>query len=540
MPRLILFALLSAALISAQPAASLSGRVTDTDGQPVSKVTLELKPAAPEPGKDSRAWRVQSSEQGGFRFEGVEPGSYTLSAAKSGFLPWNFGATRANPAPSALHLIAGKPQEGVSVRMAPAAAISGKILDEDGDPVPAYVEISRERFENGVRKLVAVTGAYPDLNSEGRYRISGLAPGRYFVLAQPQSAPIPFLGGGYATVNGALFLATPVNAAAQPQAPKTAYVNTFFPNAAARQDAKPVDLTARQEATGVDIRMRKADVFTIRGRLDGAVPEHPSDQYRIVLAAIGRTTGVGGPLPLNVTPDGSFEITGVPSGDYDLLVANSGLTSEPPLAFRRLEVRNHDSDGVVVHLGALAAITGTIALKENRKPAAGVSVTLTSLDDAFIKVQSEPSKETGQFRLIEIPAGNYRVSLSGVPPDTYLASDGILEVAPGAAIDPLVLTLAPAGRLLGSASPYDTITLIPDPHRPDHSDRYRLATADGEGHFDLRGIAPGAYRAFAWNDIEPGAWFDAEFLKPHINQSVPVIIREGAVSEIKLTEIAAP
>ena len=38
---------------------------------------------------------------------------------------------------------------------------------------------------------------------------------------------------------------------------------------------------------------------------------------------------------------------------------------------------------------------------------------------------------------------------------------------------------------------------------------------DQEGRFTLRGITPGDYRIFAWEDIEPFAYFDAAVVKQY-------------------------
>jgi hypothetical protein len=45
--------------------------------------------------------------------------------------------------------------------------------------------------------------------------------------------------------------------------------------------------------------------------------------------------------------------------------------------------------------------------------------------------------------------------------------------------------------------------------------RYRFVTADIDGRFELRGIAPGAYHVFAWPDIEAGAYRNADFMKQY-------------------------
>lgn len=537
MPKLILLTFLTVLYAAAQT--GISGHVTDLRGQTVHKATLQLKPVQNTPNADPSAYAVQSSEKGEFVFEGVDPGSYTLSAAKPGYLPLKFGATRGSPAARPLTLAAGKPLTDLAIALTPAAAVSGKVLDEDGDPVHAYVVISRERYEDGVRKLVDVSGTYAEADGDGRYRIPGLEAGRYYVTARAPGPEIPFAGGGYAVVNGAAFLAAPLNAAAKPAAKKSDYASTLYPNAIDESDAKPLDVTVGQELAGIDIRMRKAEVFSVRGKIDGVIPGHPADQYRIVLMTAGRTSGVMGPVPPNVGPDGSFEIAGIPPGNYDLTVAPGGLSSETPLAVQRVTVTNHDAD-IVFLLQAPGSISGVV------KPAVSATVTLTSVGGPRLKLKSPPMKEAGTFHIADIPPGTYRMTVEGNPDGTYLksltigdheAADLTFEVAAGLAMDQVIVTLGPAGKVQGSAPAHNVIALMPDPARTDRPELYRQAVADNGGQFELTNIVPGTYRLYAWDDIEPGEWFDADFLKRYTTQSIPVNVREGASAQVSLTGI---
>jgi hypothetical protein len=44
-------------------------------------------------------------------------------------------------------------------------------------------------------------------------------------------------------------------------------------------------------------------------------------------------------------------------------------------------------------------------------------------------------------------------------------------------------------------------------------ERPNFGTLTGEdGAFAMNAIEPGEYRVIAWDDVEPGSWFDAEFL----------------------------
>jgi len=54
--------------------------------------------------------------------------------------------------------------------------------------------------------------------------------------------------------------------------------------------------------------------------------------------------------------------------------------------------------------------------------------------------------------------------------------------------------------------------LIPDQHR-DRIELFRTANTDQDGHFTISGVAPGDYKLYAWEVIEPYGYFDLEFVK---------------------------
>ena len=64
----------------------------------------------------------------------------------------------------------------------------------------------------------------------------------------------------------------------------------------------------------------------------------------------------------------------------------------------------------------------------------------------------------------------------------------------------------------GDPVPGATVVLIPTPRR---FSLYKETTTDQFGGFSFTGIVPGDYRVIAWEDIEPGAYQSAAFLKPY-------------------------
>jgi hypothetical protein len=81
------------------------------------------------------------------------------------------------------------------------------------------------------------------------------------------------------------------------------------------------------------------------------------------------------------------------------------------------------------------------------------------------------------------------------------------------------------------------VVLVSDEAHRGHSRLYKHATTDQFGHFDLRGIAPGDYKLFSWEEVEDGAWEDPDFLKPFEEKGERVSLQEGDVKTVDIVAI---
>jgi hypothetical protein len=83
--------------------------------------------------------------------------------------------------------------------------------------------------------------------------------------------------------------------------------------------------------------------------------------------------------------------------------------------------------------------------------------------------------------------------------------------------------------------------LVPDAQR-DRADLFRTATTDRSGHFSLRGIAPGDYKVFAWEAIEPFGYYGPEFVRrfEHLGQPARIAPRSKVVTDVTVIPAAVP
>jgi hypothetical protein len=109
---------------------------------------------------------AEADDRGRFAVRGVGPGSYHISAQHDAFV-------RADGVSVAV--AAGQAIRGVTVEMTPTAVITGRILDEFGDPV-ARVYVRATLKESTFETMS---------NDLGEYRLHGLRPGSYILSAAP-------------------------------------------------------------------------------------------------------------------------------------------------------------------------------------------------------------------------------------------------------------------------------------------------------------------------------------------------------------------
>jgi hypothetical protein len=71
------------------------------------------------------------------------------------------------------------------------------------------------------------------------------------------------------------------------------------------------------------------------------------------------------------------------------------------------------------------------------------------------------------------------------------------------------------------------VVLVPDPARRRRTDLYKVVVSGDDGSFAIRGIAPGDYKVFAWESVEPNAYLNDEFMRQYEERGIPVRVTPG-------------
>lgn len=538
-PRLILVFFTAGALLCAQVAAPdpgkkavIEGKVLRLSGEPLPKATVHLRsvtaaPSGPFTASAPTGYVVTSDSNGSFLFDNIDPGRYVLSAERTGYLQQWFGARGPNRPGLSLTAGADAPLKDLVIMLTPQGIISGKVADEDGEPLAfAGVSVYRMGYQGGQKQLVRAGSAVSA--ADGSFLAGFLAPGRYYVSASDNRA----------TINGGV-AERPGNKAEQ-----SGHLTTYYPNVLDPATAVPIDIGAGTNMSGVEIRLIRGRLLRIRGRLTGSLPLPGS----VVLAP--STQGL--PQPAPVQSDGTFLFQNVSPGEYTIRSNRGGPRNpgQPPLSFvyARVNIRDQDVEGLEIPLGVGRELAGTVRLEsEQAAGIANVRVALQMVGGAYdsFGLQNAVARPDGSFAMRGLGPEKYRVSVNGLPQGVYVKSVRFENVdithdyldltsGSGGALDILLSPKAAdvsgvVRNEKGEPVPNVPVTLWV-PGRPPNGvyDVPRTASTDGSGAFQIFNMAPGEYRVAAWEDVEPGLAQNPDFRARFESTAAKVEVQESA------------
>jgi hypothetical protein len=78
------------------------------------------------------------------------------------------------------------------------------------------------------------------------------------------------------------------------------------------------------------------------------------------------------------------------------------------------------------------------------------------------------------------------------------------------------------------------VVAVPEEKYRKLPDRFATGSSDQHGRFIMRGLAPGSYTLYAWQDLEDGIWRDPDFLKSQEANGTAVEVEEGSDQKVEL------
>jgi len=493
-------------------------------GEPLKKASVSLRRL------DSRGQPLATvADSGGqFSIAGVEPGRYRLFADRNGFVRQEYGARGPERPGTSLTVEKAQRLTSIVLRLSPQAVITGRILDEDGDPVRnVHVQAMRSGYNEGRRQLVSAGNT--QTNDLGEYRLYDLPGGKYYVSAV-------FRGGG-----------------PQIAATKERYLPAYYPASTDPSTAVLLVVPGGAQLQGIDMTLRRGSTVAVHGRIVNAIGPSRGASIRLVSRGSGLLVSQGQFTPPGNQSD-TFEIRGVIPGAYTLVISTAAQRRQ--YTYRQpLDVGPSGIDGLTVTIPPPADLQGAVRVEGQAQIDLGsVAVTLRSIDPPSNRIPGQV-KADGAFNVIGVMPGSYELSVSGLPPGFYLKSArfGSEEVVDsglnliGADAGKLDLLVSPSAAQVDGVvldakqqpAKGTLVALIPDAARKSRSSLIKTVRTDDAGRYSIQGIAPGNYGLYAFEDIESGAYLDPDFIKPLERSAENVTLRENGRETRQLRQIPA-
>jgi uncharacterized surface anchored protein len=477
---------------------------------------------------------IETDEQGRFSFGGLDAGKYRLSAERQGYLRQSYGERKYSGGGTPVLVAEGQKVKDILFRLNPQAVITGKVLDEDGEPLAnVQVRAMRYAYMGGKRQWMQVGNA--NTSDIGEYRLPDLQPGRYLVSTNPRN-----LGRNM------------VFQANEPLAPTPdmTYAATYYPSTTDATTAMPIDVGAGGEIRGIDVRLIKTRVWRVRGRVNGPTAERGRGAIQVALSP-AEGPGNNQQMSMARPPDGQFEIRNVPSGSY-ILHAQSQAGGQTFAAVMPVQVTGSHVEGLTLNLASGGDLQGTVKLVDSTTPIELKSLSVMLRPVGLGGFGGTPQRgrvtEDLKFAIKGVPPVKFAVNVSGIPNTCYLKSvqfngrdvtpDG-LDMSAGGPIEVVISAAAAQVDAVvmdkdGKAAINAVVAIVPKDGRSP-----MVQMADENGILSVKGLKPGDYKLLAWEDVEQGAPSDPDFLKQFETKMKSIKLESAGHEAVQLTAIPA-
>jgi hypothetical protein len=519
--------------------AVLSGRVVAADsGKPLRRALVRASSQETPQGRS-----VSTDGDGRWQLKNLPAGNYRVTISKGGYVDIAYGQQRPFEAGKVLEITDGQILEKLDVALPRAGVITGRVVDELGEPITgARVQPMRYRFAGGQRRLVAIAPG-DSTDDIGQFRLYGLSPGEYFISAQ-MSAGLMF---GQSD-------------------DRMGYSMTYFPGTAVQTEAQRVRVAIGQETSQINITMTASRIATISGTAVSS-SGRPITRGFLMLAS-----NVGGPnmmtMGTSLKPDGSFLFSNVTPGDYRVQVqftptadeimvlgGNSAPGSESGSV--AVTVTGSDITDLTIVTSPGATASGRVVFEGAARPpitpaalnisAMPVEVGMMPIGGGNARIRDDWTFEaTGlterrRFRLVNPPTGWY---LKSVSHDGNDITDTGMDFKEGQQVGGIDIVLTQrvtdvSGSVQDSrARPITDFVVVAfstDNTRWGFGTRFvRTVRPNQEGRFSLKGLPPDEYYLIALDYLEQGEEGDPEQLEKWKANATRVTLVDGEPKSLTL------
>ncbi len=615
LPRLILVALLAGVPLFAGQASAIDGMVVrfgTTEG--ISGVDVELTRIegtkafplaerqqagpggpgviAPMAAGPADIFSARTNSDGRFGFTNLPPGLYRLLAARSGgaYCPAEYGEREPRGPGTTIVLAEGAAFRDARIELVPSGTISGRVVDENGDPAGRIRVMAIDaRWKDGRQELGLVQALFT--NDLGEYRLFWLPPGRYYVAAKPedphrQNLSVLVLPPDAEPTREVFPVATVTHRLLTTGETVAETVEAVYHGGGADlQAARAIDLAPGANVSGIDIQLGDARgrARTIRGFVFDASGKPVK---AAAVSAVPQAEGASIVIPSVMSDaDGSFELT-IGPGPYtlrairtdgrrtnvqDAVIMGNSFAVGAPSAFLPIPAGIDDLEDVAMPLRYGITIDGHVIVegpdvKGLEADNFGIQMRLIP-DKPFFPTSTAGTTTEGFFNVTDVQPGDYHLNVSpilnlytGPPAIVPVPRDALqnyyvksIRLGPhdvlndglhvGTSIEgELEVVVGSNGGIIqgdiedsaGGSVSNAAVVLMPEGTPKARPDLYKSVRSDRAGRFTIRAVTPGDYRLFAWSRIEDGIWFDPEFARANRGRGTAVHVVEGQNPSVHL------
>jgi protocatechuate 3,4-dioxygenase beta subunit len=504
--------------------AVIRGRVFAADtGRPLRRAKITAN--AQELGPDGRT--TSTNPDGRYEIKDLPAGRYNIAVARSGYLQLRYGQRRPLEQGKPLQLLDKQLMDNVDFSLPRMSLITGRVYDEANEPISGVsVMALRSMFFEGKRKLV-MAGPMVNTDDAGQYRMLGLSPGTYYVMASMRDT-WTVTDNGVETTMG--------------------YSPTYFPGTPSSGEASRLTVGIGQEVSNIDLTLIPGRAANVSGTA--------LDSHRQPLT--GRNISLGqefrGPQSMMmfsnsgapVGADGSFTIKNVPPGEYKLTVSattpgrTATPTTIPESAAATIVVAGVDIDNVSLITSAGWSVSGQLVAENGGPPT--MPRERLSIAGRAMQPDVQPRSVIGNGPDNGRVKDDWTFTVGGLfgpvlirpnLPDGWIVraivqndrdiTDTPIEMKSGEEFTgvQVVVSNRPTtvtGQLLddkGNGIADGTVIVFPTEAEKwmENSRFVRSARPDQQGQYQIKGLPPGDYLAVAVDYVQEGMWNDPEYLE---------------------------
>jgi hypothetical protein len=505
--------------------AVIGGQVVGADnGQPLRKTQVRI--VAP----DIRENRLTITDaQGRYEFKDLPAGRYTVGASKGGYVALSFGQLRPFEPGKPLDVSDGQTFERIDFKLPRGSVIAGRVLDELGDPA-TDVQVSAERYQmqQGVRRL-ASAARVATTNDLGEFRVYGLPPGPYYVVANLRAAAETDAGD------------------------RSGYAPTYYPGTGSVDDAQRVVLGIGQTVSDLSLTLVATRLARITGTAVDSEGRPLSGFIRVLHRSGALVYTPGG----QIHPDGSFAIGGLVPGEYTLAAQGDHVRE---FASQPLVISGDDISGLRLTGAKPSKITGRIVLDPESTRAFDPAAVFVSSSP----VEPDPVGGLGPGTInadltftVDARPGRMHVGLDAVARGGSVGwtqrairlagvdvLDSGIDIKPNEDVSGLEIDLTDkvsvvAGSVTNArgeaVKDYSIVVFPRDRDMHTTLGRYfRLSRPDQTGRFKISSLPAGDYLAIALDGVDPADARDPDFPDTLRSRASSFSLAEGETKALDL------